>query len=45
VKNGENLFNALSLIENEFPGEAVRIIICGSLHLARDVRYFNKIIS
>ena len=45
VKNGENLFNALSLIENEFRGEEVRIIICGSLHLARDVRHFNKIIS
>ena len=43
AKNGENLFNALNLIENEFPNQALRIIICGSLHLARDVRQFNKI--
>lgn len=43
VKNGENLLNALNLIENKFPYQAVRIIICGSLHLARDVRHFSKI--
>jgi len=44
AKNGENLLKALNLIEDEFSNQAVRIIICGSLHLARDVRHFNKII-
>ncbi len=42
VNNGENLLNAINLIENKSLGEPCRIIICGSLHLARDVRHFNK---
>ena len=44
VKNGEDLIKAIQLIENENVNQPYRIIICGSLHLARDVRYFNKII-
>jgi len=44
VKNGENLLNALELIENDFPNQPYRVVICGSLHLARDVRYFSKMI-
>ncbi len=43
VKNGENLLKALNLIEDEEPHQPHRIIICGSLHLARDILYFNKI--
>jgi len=43
VKNGENLLEALNLIENEYANQPYRIIICGSLHLARDVRHFNKL--
>ena len=42
VNNGENLLNAINLIENKSLNEPYRIIICGSLHLARDVRHFNK---
>ena len=42
VNNGENLLNAINLIENKSSNEPYRIIICGSLHLARDVRHFNK---
>jgi dihydrofolate synthase/folylpolyglutamate synthase len=42
VNNGENLLNAINLIENKSLSEPYRIIICGSLHLARDVRHFNK---
>ena len=44
AKNGEDLTKAIQLIENENGNQPYRIIICGSLHLARDVRYFNKII-
>jgi dihydrofolate synthase/folylpolyglutamate synthase len=44
AKNGEDLTKAIQLIENENGDQPYRIIICGSLHLARDVRYFNKII-
>lgn len=44
VKNGEDLITAMQLIENQNGNQPYRIIICGSLHLARDVRYFNKII-
>ena len=43
VKNGEDLLKSLNLIENEYANQPYRIIICGSLHLARDVRHFNKI--
>jgi dihydrofolate synthase/folylpolyglutamate synthase len=43
VKNGKNLLKALNLIENEYANQPYRIIICGSLHLARDVRHFNKL--
>jgi len=42
VNNGENLLNAINLIENKSLNEPYRIIICGSLHLARDVRNLNK---
>jgi dihydrofolate synthase/folylpolyglutamate synthase len=44
VKNGEDLIKAIQIIENENGNQPYRIVICGSLHLARDVRYFNKII-
>jgi len=43
VKNGENLLDALKMIAMDLNDQPCRIVICGSLHLARDVRYFNKI--
>ena len=36
------VFMYTNLIENKSLSEPCRIIICGSLHLARDVRHFNK---
>lgn len=42
VNNGENLLNAINLIEDKSSNQPYRIIICGSLHLARDVRNLNK---
>lgn len=41
--NGDNLLDALIKINEISNGRAVRIVICGSLHLARDVKYFSQI--
>ena len=42
IIDGENLFEAVKLISQINGDEAVRIVICGSLHLARDVKCYDK---
>jgi len=42
IIDGENLFEAVKLISQINGDEAVRILICGSLHLARDVKSYNR---
>lgn len=42
ITNGENLVTALNKISLNLNNQPCRIIICGSLHLARDVRIFDK---
>ena len=41
----EDLLDAIFYVGKNSGGEACRIIICGSLHLARDVRKFAKVLS
>ncbi|MFM6972034.1 MAG: bifunctional folylpolyglutamate synthase/dihydrofolate synthase [Alphaproteobacteria bacterium] len=42
IIDGKNLFEAIKLIGEINQDEEVRIVICGSLHLARDVKSFNE---
>ncbi|MFM7703195.1 MAG: hypothetical protein ACKO6C_07065, partial [Alphaproteobacteria bacterium] len=42
IIGGKNLFEAIKLIGEINQDEEVRIVICGSLHLARDVKSFNE---
>ena len=42
ITNGENLITAINKISQDINGQACRIVICGSLHLARDVKIFDQ---
>jgi len=42
IIDGEDLFNALILINKIAQDKAVRVIICGSLHLARDIKFVDE---
>ncbi len=42
IFDGKDLLEAIYLIKNLSEEKACRIIICGSLHLARDVRKFSE---
>ena len=43
IKKNDDLLDAIYKISKEVGDKSCRIIICGSLHLARDVKKFNKI--
>lgn len=45
VINGFELIEALKIVEKISKSKPVRVVICGSLHLARDVEEVDKIIS
>jgi dihydrofolate synthase/folylpolyglutamate synthase len=42
IIDGEDLLTALNLIKKISQDKAVRVVICGSLHLARDVKFVNE---
>lgn len=43
IQGFEDLVEALRYISKESKGLVCRIVICGSLHLARDVKKYSKI--
>jgi folylpolyglutamate synthase/dihydropteroate synthase len=45
VRDGKDLFESLKIISQENGDKALRILICGSLHLAQDVKYFAKMLA
>ena len=44
IKGFDDLIDALNHISKIANQQAVRVVICGSLHLARDVKKYSKLI-